>query len=326
MKSLSSGLYSLFFAFLLITAPVVADDSRPVFVAIEETHAQVYRLHWQIPATIAPKNWPSFLLPSHCGDAATIRSSVGRQVHRCGETLAGAALKVAYPQWVPSNGILLKFTTLAGEQHTALLSAGDTEWTIPLAETTSRIAGDYTVLGIQHILKGWDHLLFIVCLLWIAGDIRRLLLTITGFTLAHSLTLGLAALNVIQVPVAPVEALIALSVVFLAAEIVKHRRDGERKSLTWRHPIVVSSLLGLLHGLGFAAVLNEIGLPQTEVLTALVFFNIGVEIGQVMFAFSVMVLVAVFKPWRARAVSPLIYLMGAVAAFWFVERSVVMFA
>jgi hydrogenase/urease accessory protein HupE len=171
-----------------------------------------------------------------------------------------------------------------------------------------------------------DHLLFILCLIWIAGSPRRILATITGFTLAHSVTLAMSALDLIRVPVPPVEAAIALSVVFLATEVAK----GRRNNLTWRYPIAVSGSFGLLHGLGFAAVLNEIGLPQTELVTGLLFFNVGVEIGQALFA--ALVIAALFLVRRAAVLrmseevlnTRLRYVMsygvGCTASYWLVGR------
>lgn len=201
---------------------------------------------------------------------------------------------------------------------------------LPDAETTSGVARKYAVIGIEHIWKGWDHLLFLVCLLWIAGDFRRVLVTITGFTLAHSVTLALSALDILRLPVPPVEAAIALSIVFLAREII----IGRRNSLTWNHPIAVSSSFGLLHGLGFAAVLGQIGLPQTQVLTGLLFFNVGVEIGQVIFIAGIaaaffglkalftfserthLINESLLAPARLAAA----YGVGIVASYWMIER------
>jgi hydrogenase/urease accessory protein HupE len=182
---------------------------------------------------------------------------------------------------------------------------------------------------VRHILEGYDHLLFLVCLMLIAGTGRRILITITGFTIAHSITLALSALGVVRVPVPPVEAAIALSIVFLAVEIVR----GDKNSLAYRYPIAVSSSFGLLHGFGFAAVLGETGLPQTEIPAALLFFNLGVELGQVIFIVGV---IAAYQLIRlaARAVrdrdlsidalrplqTPAAYVVGILASFWMIQR------
>ncbi len=131
----------------------------------------------------------------------------------------------------------------------------------------------------------------------IAGTWRRILITITGFTIAHSITLALSALGLVRVPIPAVEAAIALSIVFLAVEIVR----GDKTSLTYRYPIAVSSSFGLLHGFGFAAVLGETGLPQTEIPAALLFFNVGVELGQIAFVLAVVPRISSFASWAGRS-------------------------
>ena len=164
----------------------------------------------------------------------------------------------------------------------------------------------------------------------LTGWSRRLLVTITGFTLAHSVTLALATLGFVEVPIAAAEAVIALSVVFVASEIARGRRD----SLTYRHPVVVSSVFGLLHGFGFAAVLHQIGLPDSAIPTALLFFNVGVEVGQIFFVLALAIAIAALRwlvslarsteTWTAR-LSPAMslvaaYAIGTMATFWFLQR------
>ena len=186
----------------------------------------------------------------------------------------------------------------------------------------------YTVLGIEHILLGIDHLLFVLALLLIVRGPWMLVKTVTAFTVAHSMTLALATLGFINVPSAPVEAAIALSIVFLCVEIV-HARQG-RNGLAIRYPWVVAFAFGLLHGLGFAGALAEIGLPQSEIPIALLFFNVGVEIGQLMFV------AVVFGPngnknrllqenWRWTAAVPA-YVIGTIATCWLFERVAAIFA
>jgi hydrogenase/urease accessory protein HupE len=188
------------------------------------------------------------------------------------------------------------------------------------------VAQTYTVLGIEHILAGLDHLLFVLALLLLVQGTRRLIATITAFTVAHSLTLFAATLGWLNLPSPPVEAVIALSIVFLAGEIV-HARQG-RPGLTQRRPWIVAFSFGLLHGLGFAGALAEVGLPPLSIPTALLFFNVGVEIGQLIFIAVVLGAIAVarriarrlkFKApswwWR---VPP--YAIGGIASFWLVQR------
>ena len=335
----------------LYFATAYADDSQPFYVEINEKSndvsgevrsevssraASLYHVKWRIPLQAKNNNLPTVILPSHCIDIAkrNNRSSVLRgrpgglqqRLYRCETELTGQLVRVDYPRFNPSTSTLIKYRAVSGEQHTRLLSPSENQWYIPLAETKAGIAKDYTILGMQHIWAGTDHLLFLLCLLWIAGDFRRVLITITGFTIAHSFTLVLSALQLVRIAVPPVEAVIALSIVFLATEIVK----DNKQTLTWRHPIAVSSSFGLLHGFGFAAALADIGLPQTELVTGLLFFNVGVEIGQVVFASVMICLIYLLK----RYLAPLIlrfqlqtvsryglsYAIGGLASFWLVER------
>ncbi len=183
-------------------------------------------------------------------------------------------------------------------------------------------AGAYFTLGVEHILLGVDHLLFVLALMLIVKGAGLLVKTITAFTVAHSITLALATLGVVRVPAAPVEAIIALSIVFVAAEIVRSAR-GQR-GLTERAPWIVAFTFGLLHGFGFAGALSEVGLPQNDIPLALLLFNFGVEAGQLAFVAVVLVLSAPVRrggkalpPW-IKLVPP--YVIGSIAMFWVLQR------
>ncbi len=313
----------------LLSSVSQAHESRPFFIEITGMEGNGYKVQWRVPESLAPNNIPTLTLPSQCESLTPPASFsyVGQALYRCEVPIAGQELSIRYPGYNPSVSTLIKYRNANGEQHTQLLAPDERRWQVPDAETRAGVAWDYTVLGVEHIWAGVDHLLFVLCLLWIAGSLKRILVTITGFTVAHSLTLALSALEWVRLPVPPVEAAIALSIVFLASEIVK----GPRQNLTWRYPIAVSSSFGLLHGFGFAAALSEVGLPQTELLTGLLFFNVGVEIGQVVFAAAVIGLVGLLtrvmgsplgqtgNHWARQTVS---YGIGGIAAFWLVERCV----
>jgi hydrogenase/urease accessory protein HupE len=190
------------------------------------------------------------------------------------------------------------------------------------SETAGPAAGSYFVLGVEHILFGIDHLLFVLALVLIVRDVGSLVKTITAFTLAHSITLALATSGLVKLPSAPVEAVIALSIVFVAAEIVRSRR-GQR-GLTERAPWLVAFTFGLLHGFGFAGALAEVGLPPNDIPFALLLFNVGVEAGQLAFAGAVLATLALVRhirlpaPEWARLVPP--YAIGSVAMFWVIQR------
>ncbi len=205
------------------------------------------------------------------------------------------------------------------------------------AETAGPAAGGYFVLGVEHILLGIDHLLFVFALVLIVRGVGLLVKTITAFTIAHSITLALATLGVVNVPSAPVEAVIALSIVFVAAEIVRESGTGfqpvtalehglkARATLTARAPWLVAGLFGLLHGFGFAGALSEVGLPQNDIPLALLWFNVGVEAGQLAFIAVVLAIIALLRrvtftfPRWTPLVPP--YAVGALAMFWVIERT-----
>ena len=327
----------LMLVFSTVGTSVQADESRPLYIALEERQPDLYQLRWRIPGSVPAHNLPAIQLPASCrqkggseltnGNPETTRYS-GQILYHCVGGLADQLITIHYRKNNPAISNLFKIQFLNGQSGTALLSPDVMQWQVPATETRSSIARDYTWLGIYHIWVGLDHLLFLVCLIWIAGSLRRVLITVTGFTLAHSVTLGLSALQVIRVPVPPVEAVIALSIVFLASEIAK----GGRNNLTWQYPIAVSSSFGLLHGLGFAAALNEIGLPQTEVISGLLFFNVGVEIGQVLFVAAIVFGLYLLKTlalrfagsvsWDNQVRKIVGYGVGGIASFWLVERTV----
>ena len=227
--------------------------------------------------------------------------------------------------------VLVRIERLSGEVSTARATAANPSFIVPAATGWQQVAVAYVSLGVEHILFGIDHLLFVLALILLARSWSSVAVTITAFTLAHSITLGAATLGYIHVPGPPVEAAIALSIVLVAAEILKSRQAGEQ-SLTARVPWLVAFAFGLLHGLGFAGALSEVGLPNHAIPVALLFFNIGVELGQLAFTAAVFVAFAILgrlslalirsqggapHAW-ARAVAA--YSIGGVASFWLIER------
>ncbi len=189
-------------------------------------------------------------------------------------------------------------------------------------ETAGPAAGGYFVLGVEHILFGIDHLLFVLALVLIVRGVGLLVKTITAFTIAHSITLALATLGFVHVPSAPVEAVIALSIVFVAAEIVRSQRGT--RGITERAPWLVAFTFGLLHGFGFAGALADVGLPPNDIPLALLVFNLGVEAGQLAFVAVVLVLIALIRranfsfPRWAQLIPP--YAIGSAAMFWVIQR------
>lgn len=312
-----------------------AHDSRPNFIEIIETDPGLFSVQWKVPASVPTAALPTIGMPDTCttDDLRAMQQAggahVGRQNYRCPDGLSGQAISINFPVLNPSLSTLFQLRLVNGEKHVRVLKPDESEWIVPDAENALAVAGQYTALGVEHIWIGIDHLLFVACLLLIARTARKVLITITGFTVAHSITLALAALDVIRIPTPPVEAAIALSVVFLAWEIVKN----DAAQLTYRYPVAVSTSFGLLHGLGFAAVLRDIGLPQTELPTALLFFNIGVEIGQILFVLTLLVAFFLIRPLLSRVLqadgeavhwtsltTPASYIIGGIASYWLIDR------
>ena len=303
----------------VVTASLAtADDLRPLVVEIDEDSGQRYLLRIKTPPRVPANNVPQIVFPETCFASGPNR---GPMLIECDDPPHGTELSIRYPRGEVANPTVVRVNLQTGESHTMALASGVRSFHMPGPEDAGSVARQYLWLGAEHIWMGFDHLLFLVCLIWIAGTWKRIVVTITGFTLAHSVTLAVSALEIVRLPVPPVEAVIALSVLFLAGEVTR----GPRQNLTWRHPIAVSSAFGLLHGLGFAAVLNEIGLPRFEVVTGLVFFNIGVEIGQVIFALGVILIVRAATRiagdpvlQRGRVLAG--YAVGCIAAYWLIDR------
>jgi hydrogenase/urease accessory protein HupE len=195
---------------------------------------------------------------------------------------------------------------------------------VPERGSKAKVAGSYFGMGVYHILSGIDHLLFVLALMLIVANSMKLLKTITAFTLAHSITLALAALGTVNVPPAPTEAIIALSIVFLCVEIINSKQG--KSSITEKYPWMVAMIFGLFHGLGFAGALSEVGLPQHEIPLALFMFNVGVEAGQVMFLGVIFLLKIIIEHlkinWPDKSWKILPYAIGCLAAFWVVQRTI----
>ena len=323
---------------LLLVSITFADDNRPVVIKIIEWPDRIYQVQWTVGSSLLSNGNHIILLPDSCRriEAGTspnniVRGNINMQnLYRCEEGIAGKDIGVQQSDLLVPSSILIHYQPRTGESRTVLLTPQQSTWQVPDIETRYLVIKNYITYGIYHIWKGIDHLLFLLCLILIAGSTRRILLTVTGFTIAHSLTLVLSVLDIIQVAVTPTEIVIALSIIFLALEII----SGNKNSLTWRYPVTVSSTFGLLHGLGFAAVLKDVGLPQEQVATGLISFNVGVEIGQVLFVLVVALVIRrgsyLLSQWQRAPTGATLqrgfaYSIGITAAFWFFERSAVIF-
>jgi len=319
-------------ALLAAAVPARADEFKPGYLQLLQVDDETYDVLWKIPAideSTTLKVRPRF--PEGTEALMPVRSTFSRGITvqrwriRVPEGLDGKA--VFFSQLSETRiDVLARLVHLDGTVQLERILPVNPSFVGRPSPGPLEVVRTYTILGIEHILSGFDHLLFVLALVLLVQGTQRLLVTITAFTAAHSLTLAGATLGWVQVPGPPVEASIALSIVFVASEIV-HARQG-RYSVTQRYPWVVAFTFGLLHGFGFAGALAEVGLPQSSIPVALLFFNVGVEIGQLLFVGAVLTMIAVGlragerlrlpQPAWLWRIAP--YAIGGLASFWLVER------
>lgn len=313
---------------MLASATAQADIFRPAYLEITERGGDRYDVFWKVPTAGGNLRMAMNLrLPADARDlSARDAVLVGDayverwQIERPGG-LEGQAI-VIEGMATGISDVIARVQRGDGTTQVERLGAGRLSFVVEPPQSMLRTAWVYLTLGVEHILGGIDHLLFVLALLLIVRDVRRIVLTVTAFTVAHSLTLVAATMGWVHVPGPPVEAAIALSIVFVAAEIIRGQRG--QPGLTARAPWIVAFSFGLLHGFGFAGALAEVGLPQAAIPVALLCFNLGVEIGQLLFVAAVLMVIAVWEhlPLRLPKWSPLLapYAIGAVAMFWVFER------
>ena len=313
---------------LLACTAARADEFRPAYLELRELDVETWQLTWKVPARDGDRRLSLHLaLPPGSVDLVTPQASfIGashleyRRVRHAGG-LAGQTIRV---EGLRESGaeVLVRVVLADGAIQMTRLGPTSPAFVVEAAASTGLVAKTYVLLGMEHILVGIDHLLFVLALLIIVRGGMRIVVTVTAFTVAHSLTLAAATLGWLTLPPPPVEAAIALSIVFLAREIVMTWRG--RPGVTERAPWVVAFAFGLLHGLGFAGALAEIGLPQQSIPLALLCFNVGVELGQLIFVAAVLLLGLALRRWLPhsppwlRWVVP--YAIGGIAALWTVQR------
>ncbi len=316
-------------ALVLLALPVAvqADEIRPGYMAFTQESASGWALSWKLPMRggLTPESRP--ILPAGCAIAGEPqRAEVGvavdfRAMVNCKEGVAGG--QIGMSAMVASQTDILVRVAPLGRPVQALRLTADTPLAT-IAEKPSRwqVAKTYFVIGVEHILFGYDHLLFVLCLVLLLNGLWTIAKAITSFTVAHSVTLIATTMGLIGLPQAPVEAVIALSIMFLAVEILK--KDPERPRLSERLPWLVALIFGLLHGFGFAGALREVGLPESDVPTALLTFNLGVEAGQLLIVIAAIALLAVLRRFAESGMQPAIkmasYAVGITASYWFIER------
>ena len=328
-------------AWIALSLGLVASDARahPLeFCALHVAQTREgYDVRLEYSGTESAPAGARLEVPAGCSLAAPITThtrAAGETLHarlRCA-TERAATLRVV--GLADSVSVLLTLESLDGtlRRERARGPSASFELTGQAPQSAVATLVDYGRLGVEHIAMGFDHLLFVLLLLFFhrRGSERasayagRLALTISAFTVGHSITLGLATLGALSLPAAPVEASIALSIVLLAAELARAERSGARDGLSFSRPWLIAGVFGLLHGLGFAGALADVGLPPDAAGAALVGFNVGVELGQLAFVALALAALAALRPaarLHARAPLAAAYLAGILAFAWTLERA-----
>jgi hydrogenase/urease accessory protein HupE len=323
----------LFFILLLTAAPCAqAHEARPAYLELRQTGPETFDILWKVPGQGEDLRLGIYVdLPATCAKSVEPHASMANSAYterwsvKCVGGLAGGTISI--PGLAATlTDVLVRLEGLDGVTQVTRLTPSAPSMMVEDKPSVFEVAVTYFGLGIEHILLGADHLLFVLALLILVVGTRRLVATVTAFTLAHSLTLAGATFGYVHAPRPPIEAVIALSIVFIAAEIV-HGRQGKR-GLTERFPWIVAFTFGLLHGFGFASALSDVGLPQSAVPAALLFFNLGVEFGQLLFIAIVLAIIALARRIERRVGTPRPawawrippYAIGGVAAFWVIQR------
>jgi len=333
---------ALLATFLLMWAGSAANAHalQPGYLEINALSEKDFRIVWRKPDVEGAPMEIHARLPEGCAESGPPNASFDGQgwsatwITSCPEGLRGGEIVIAGLEDTRTD-VLVRYETAPEEGRTERLTPTRPSFVVPTDPGAIDVLRSYVPLGIEHILGGIDHLLFVFALLLLIRDGWRLLGAITAFTVAHSITMAAATLGWVSLPGPPVEAVIALSIMFLASELL-HRKDGTER-LSERYPWSVSFSFGLLHGFGFAGALAEIGVPDTDIPLALLSFNLGVEIGQLLFVGCVVAAVYAARRLAPQMVAgiraphsvPLMltaYAIGSVSAYWFIDRVGAFFA
>ena len=311
----------------LAACPAAADELRPGYVAFTQADAATWELVWKQPLPApGPADLAIPVVPRNCAlvSAPVARSAslalIGSATVRCTGDVANG--RIGFDAIFGGGDVLLRVQPLGRQVQTFRLTEGEPIAIIAAAPTGAQVWRSYFGLGVEHILEGWDHLLFVVALVLLVRRGWAVAKAVTAFTVAHSLTLAGVSLGLLGLPGRPVEAVIALSIVLLALEAIRE----DRETWTRRWPWLVAFLFGLVHGFGFAGALREIGLPEGEVPAALISFNLGVEAGQLAVVATVLALLATLRRLQPAALAPSVrlasYAIGITGSYWLIDRLV----
>jgi HupE / UreJ protein len=311
-----------------LTTNAFAHEVRPAYLQLRQTSVDGYAVFWKVPAIGDNMRLSLYVqLPATCSNLAQPSGlfSAGAYTEQwsvtCPGGLVGSAIRID-GLTATLTDVLVRVERLDGSAQVTRLTSSSPSFVVEAATRRFEVARTYLVLGIEHILTGIDHLLFVSGLLLLVTGFRRLLMTVSAFTLSHTVTLTLATLGFVHVPPAPVEAVIALSILFVAYEVL--RKNENPNGIAQRKPWLVAFTFGLLHGLGFAGGLSAAGLPAGHIPLALAFFSAGVEVGHFSFVATALLSIAVVRrfldalpAWSWR-VPP--YAIGSVASYWLIAR------
>jgi hypothetical protein len=313
---------------LFVPAGIYSHEIRPAYLELHQTGLETYNVLWKVPGRGEDLRFGVYArLPQECQRIGELRtdfvnnSFTDRWTVRCEGGLSGSTIHIDGLSATLID-VLVRIERLDGSEQVTRLSSSSTSFKVEAMPRRFEVARTYLLLGIEHILTGIDHLLFVSGLLLLVTGFRRLLVTVSAFTLSHTVTLTLATLGFVHVPPAPVEAVIALSILFVAYEVLRKKENPD--GLAQRKPWLVAFSFGLLHGLGFAGGLSAAGLPAAHIPLALGFFSAGVEVGHFSFVAIALILIAALRQWTMKLptwswrLPP--YAIGGVAAYWLIAR------
>jgi len=316
------------FCCLFLALSANAHEVRPAQLNINEISDTRYFVKWRVPARQGQKVGIDVEFSGQCAyrrDEGMIYSGGAATqtfVLQCPSGVAGEEIYISNLAATMLD-VMINIDFLDGQKIHTLIRPSSPSYIVPQAQEYTGVARDYLMLGIAHILLGWDHLAFVLGLVLLLRQWRPVLIAVSGFTVAHSVTLCLVALGYMQVSVPAVEAVIALSIIVLAVEILKNK-DKQRQTLIISRPWLVSSVFGLFHGLGFASALANYGLPSHAQVFALVAFNIGVEVGQIVFIALLLALSVLAQNFPTYVVRTAhygsVWLLGVMGSYWFIGR------
>jgi len=330
-RAACSALVALTASLLLAAASALAPTAAsahplaPALLALTEEAGGRVAVTWKRSALRVPGSDLQPILPADCPPIEATRvdedgsAMVARWAIDCGEAgLVGRTIRID-DRGPAKIDTLVRIELADGRKLQRVLRRAEPSMVVPERTTRLTVFSDYLKIGFEHILSGADHLLFVFGLFLLCAGFAPLAKTVTAFTVGHSITLSLAALGYARLPSGPIEVLIAASVLALAVDLA---RDADRPTFMRRFPWPMALVFGLLHGLGFAGALREVGLPDGEIPMALFSFNVGIELGQLAFVFALLALAPIAKriplPLPRRVA---VYAMGSLAAFWMIERA-----